>query len=61
MGRIKSTTVKRTTKQLLKGEHSFTTDFNINKKLLRDTMPSKSIRNKIAGYLARLVRMQKSA
>ena len=56
MGRIKQLMVKRAAKQLLQGEHQFTGEFNHNKKLLGSTMPSKPIRNKIAGYIARLVK-----
>lgn len=58
MGRIKSTLIKRTSKQLLQGENKFTSDFEHNKKLLVAGMPSKSMKNKIAGYLARLKRME---
>jgi len=54
MGKIKSTLIKRTSRQLLREENTFSTDFNHNKKLLGDTMPSKKTRNKIAGYLTRL-------
>lgn len=61
MGRIKSTMVKKAAKQLLDGTHSFTTDFTVNKRILGSkTMPSKPIRNKVAGYLARLVRMKEA-
>lgn len=56
MGRIKSLMIKRAAKQLLESEHNFTTDFEHNKKLLNHTMPSKPIRNKIAGFIARLMR-----
>ena len=59
MGRIKSLMVKRAADQLLEGEHDFNEDFIHNKKLLNDTMPSKPIRNKIAGYIARLMRVKK--
>ena len=55
MGRIKSAMVKRASRQLLEGEHSFTNSFEHNKKLLGNTMPSKPIRNRIAGYIARLL------
>lgn len=58
MGRIKSTMVKRAAVQLMDGVDCFADDFEINKKLLKDKMPSKSVRNKIAGYIARLVRQQ---
>ena len=59
MGRIKSTLVKRTAKQLLKSDLQFNELFDINKKILGSTMPSKKIRNKIAGYMAHLNRMEK--
>ena len=59
MGRIKSTLIKRTAKKLIeRSPDSFNEDFKHNENALKDTMPSKSIRNKIAGYIARLIRMQ---
>lgn len=61
MGRIKSLMVKRAAKQLLATTTSFNDSFEHNKVILGgNTMPSKPIRNKIAGYLARLVRMKKN-
>lgn len=59
MGRIKSLLVKRTAKKLLEEEGLFTERFGDNKKVLKNTMPSKPIRNKIAGYMARLVKMKR--
>lgn len=59
MGRIKSLMVKRAAKQLLEGENRFEETFEANKKVLKSTMPSKAIRNKIAGYIARLIKMKK--
>jgi len=61
MGRIKSIMVKRAAKQLLEGENNFNSSFERNKKILGNTMPSKPIRNKIAGYIARLLRAQQAA
>ena len=58
MGRIKSQMVKRTAKQVIT-EGIFCESFDKNKKVLRNTMPSKPIRNKIAGYLARLTKMSR--
>ncbi len=58
MGRIKSTLIKRTAKGLLKEENKFTESFNTDKEILGSSMPSKSLRNKIAGYIARLKRME---
>ena len=57
MGRIKSLMVKKAARQLL-NENVFNEKFENNKKFLRNTMPSKPIRNKIAGYITRLMRMR---
>ena len=55
MGRIKSTLVKRTARELLnKNPELFSKDFEKNKKTLGREMPSKPLRNKIAGYISRL-------
>lgn len=60
MGRIKSMLVKRTSKQLLRESMPFNETFEQNKKVLgKNNMPSKKMRNKIAGYIARLVKMQR--
>ncbi len=57
MGRIKTTFIKRKTRELLDihGE-KFTTDFAENKKItnLYTNASSKKLRNTIAGYLTRL-------
>ena len=60
MGRIKSLMIKRAARQLIDGEHQFNEKFEQNKKLLDNTMPSKPVRNKIAGYIARIIRMKKA-
>lgn len=60
MGRIKSMLVKRTSKQLLRENVPLGETFEQNKKVLgKNSMPSKKMRNKIAGYIARLVKMQR--
>ena len=54
MGRIKQTYLKRVAKNLLAVyPDAFTPDFENNKKKVQEltTVQSKSIRNKIAGYL----------
>jgi small subunit ribosomal protein S17e len=59
MGRIKTSMVKRAAKQLLADEETkakFSEDFDHNKRLIIDIMPSKPIRNKVAGYISRLIR-----
>jgi small subunit ribosomal protein S17e len=59
MGRIKTTYVKRKTKELLrtKGE-LFTSDFSQNKEITAKNtkVVSKKLRNVVAGYLTRLKR-----
>lgn len=59
MGRIKSALIKRTAKNLLKEDNVFSESFDKNKKLLGNTMPSKRIRNKIAGQITRLEKQGK--
>ncbi|MEX0920768.1 MAG: 30S ribosomal protein S17e [Candidatus Pacearchaeota archaeon] len=53
MGKIKSKLIKRTAKELQKKGIEFSEDFEENKKILGKTMPSKKIRNQIAGFLTR--------
>ena len=63
MGRIKSLMVKKAAKQILADENtgkSFNSSFEHNKKLLARIMPSKPIKNKVAGYIARLVKMKQN-
>jgi len=59
MGRIKQQMVKRTTKELMRKDILFSENFNDDKKILGSTMPSKKVRNKIAGYIARLKKMER--
>lgn len=59
MGRIKTQLIKSTTKDILKRHRDrFTTDFSKNKEILEEVadMPSKKIRNVIAGYITRQLR-----
>ena len=60
MGKIKSKLIKRTAKELLKQGIEFTEDFKKNKEILGDTMPSKKIRNQMAGYLVRKKKSENS-
>ncbi len=59
MGKIKSKLIKRTAKALLEKGFGFTDSFENNKKILGNTMPSKKIRNQVAGYIARLKKQEK--
>ena len=61
MGRIKSTLIKRTSRQLIENSsESFGKTFEENKKALGSILPSKKMRNKIAGYIARINRNTKT-
>ena len=59
MGKIKSKVVKRTAEELVRRGINFTTDFQKNKEIIGNTMPSKKIRNQVAGYLVRKTRVEK--
>jgi ribosomal protein S17E len=54
MGKIKSKQIKRSAKELIKKGIEFSEDFERNKKILGNTLPSKKIRNQMAGYLSKL-------
>ena len=59
MGNIRTSFVKRTSKELIESyEGTFTTDFEENKKLVEEytSVSTKHLRNKIAGYVTRLIR-----
>jgi len=59
MGKIKSKLVKRTARVLINKGIEFSEDFERNKKVLGSEMPSKKIRNQLAGFLSRLKRQEK--
>jgi small subunit ribosomal protein S17e len=59
MGRIRTKTVKRASKVLIEKYYSkLTADFHFNKKVLSDVgvLPSKRMRNKIAGFATHLMK-----
>ncbi len=58
MGKIKSKMMRRTADTLLKEEIPFNEDFENNKKILGNTMPSKKLRNRIAGLISRLKKQE---
>ncbi len=64
MGSIKPTYIKQLSKQLMQEVDEFTDDFDTNKKIVEEhtNVESKSIRNRIAGYIAhkKRVREEKS-
>ena len=61
MGRIKSKLIKRTSRQLIENsDESFEKTFEKNKKTLGKILSSKKMRNKIAGYIARIKKNTKT-
>lgn len=62
MGRIKTVLVKRTALKLFRQHKAkFKKDFSKNKKIVEELaeIPSKKLRNVIAGYLTRLTKQEK--
>lgn len=63
MGRVRTKTVKRAAKVLLERHYQkLTSDFHMNKRILSEVakVPTKRLRNKIAGFATHLVkRIQK--
>jgi len=61
MGRVRPIFIKKISKELiLKYSDVFTNDFDKNKQLLEKfvSIPSKLIRNRIAGYIVHLIKMK---
>ncbi|MCE4616998.1 MAG: 30S ribosomal protein S17e [Desulfurococcales archaeon] len=61
MGKVRPTIVKRTAKKLLaRYPDIFTTDFETNKQIVSQLVEyeSKRIRNRIAGYITHLMKIQ---
>lgn len=59
MGKIKSKLIKRSAEELVKRGIKFSEDFEKNKRILGRTMPSKKIRNQVAGYLSKFYKKGK--
>ena len=59
MGKIKTRLIKRTAERLQEEDIEFNEHFDKNKKMLGKEMPSKKVRNQIAGYIARVKKMEK--
>lgn len=62
MGNIRTSFVKRIAKEMIETHPGkFTDDFDKNKKLVEEfsTVSTKHLRNKIAGYITRIISQQK--
>ncbi len=63
MGNIRTSFVKRLAKELIENHPGvFTNNFDENKKLVMEysTVSTKHLRNKIAGYVTRLIRLEQT-
>lgn len=60
MGKIKSKFIRRTAGIFSNEGVEFNEEFKENKKILQDTMPSKKVRNQMAGYLCRVKKQKKA-
>ena len=63
MGNIRTSFVKRLARELIETHKGvFTTDFEENKKLVSEysAVSTKHLRNKIAGYVTRLVKLEQA-
>ena len=61
MGKIKSKMIRKTANSLVKENLSFEKDFEKNKAILGKEMPSKRLRNRIAGLISRMKRQEEKA
>ena len=59
MGKIKSKMIRRTTNNLIEKGVEFGENFEDNKKALGNSMPSKKIRNQIAGLAAKMKKQER--
>ncbi len=59
MGKTKSKSIRRTAKTLIEKGIDFEDNFEDNKKILGRNMPSKRVRNQMAGFLTRTTKQQK--
>lgn len=57
MGKIKTKLIKRTAETLIKQGIKAKEGFTENKTILGKEMPSKKVRNQIAGYMSRLTKI----
>ncbi len=61
MGKTKSRTIRKTANKLMKEDLEFSKDFDKNKAILGGEMPSKRLRNKIAGLISRSKKQEEKA
>ena len=59
MGKIKSKQIKRYSEEMIQKGVEFSENFDRNKKILGNNMPSKKMRNQIAGHLVRRTKKER--
>ena len=59
MGKIKSKQIRRYAQEMMKEGVEFSENFEKNKKILGKEMPSKKMRNQMAGFLSRFMKNKK--
>ena len=59
MGKIKSKLVRRSAQIFMDRGVNFEEEFEKNKKILGNNMPSKKLRNQMAGYLSRFKKQER--
>lgn len=58
MGKIKSRLIRRSAKNITKEGIKFDKDFEKNKQILKGVMPSKKLKNQLAGLFARIEKVK---
>lgn len=61
MGRVRTKTVKKASRVIIEKYYTkLTLDFDTNKRIIEEValIPTKSLRNKIAGFITHLVRLR---
>jgi len=59
MGKIKSKLIRRSAQTFIDRGVNFGEEFEKNKKILGKNMPSKKLRNQMAGYLSRFKKQER--
>lgn len=61
MGKIKSKLMRRSAHAFADEDVEFSKNFETNKKTLKDTMPSKKMRNRMAGLMVSMKKVREKA
>ena len=59
MGKIKPKLIKKSADTLIRKGVEFTESFEKNKKILKNVLPSKKLRNQMAGLLSKIKKREK--